>query len=128
MNRDSTIISMALIATGVATCLLLGNPQMDGWGALQQSAAEKSLQPPVYRPEENAAQKLEQIEAEMAMLKAQMDMLSKRLAESRPTLVSSDLQKREEVNRGIVFDKGPAILREGDGLLAPVAEVLPGNL
>jgi hypothetical protein len=96
MNLDATIISVSLIATGVATCILLGNPKMDKDYAVREVAAEKSLQPmsAVLQSENNNHQKLEQLESEVADLREQMAILVRRMAETNQKL--SHLQLKSE--------------------------------
>jgi hypothetical protein len=89
MNLDATLISVSLIATGVATCILLGNPQMDKRYPLSGMGAEKSLGPltSVMQGDEKAYQKLDQLESEVADLKEQMDTLTQRMAETNPKVL-----------------------------------------
>ena|GEM_PF-6079678 len=84
MNLDATLISVSLVATGVATCVLLGNPQMDKRNPLTDMGAAKTFSPQtsVMQGDEGAYQKLEQLESEVAALKEKMNSLTEQLAEA----------------------------------------------
>jgi len=88
MNLDATVISISLVATGVATCILLGNPQMDNRYAADDAGLEKSLQrlAPITSGPDQTHQKLAQLESEIAGLKEQMEVLVSRMAEANQKL------------------------------------------
>jgi hypothetical protein len=85
MNRESTIVSVSLVATGVATFIFLGNPEMDNYYPMAQASQEKSLlrlgPSDVY---ENTDKKLAALESEVADLRRQMASLSEQLAGNVP--------------------------------------------
>lgn len=81
MHRDSTVVSISLVATGVATFIFLGNPEMDNYYPAAHMGEEKSL--PQLRSSgslENRDKKLAELESEVAALKQQMEILSERMA------------------------------------------------
>ena len=85
MNRESTIVSVSLVATGVATFIFLGNPEMDNYYPIAQASQEKSLlQLGPSDGYENTDKKLAALESEVADLRRQMASLSEQLAGNVP--------------------------------------------
>lgn len=104
MNLDATVISVSLVATGVATCILLGNPQMDHRFALDDVGSEKSLLPlaPIANTQDHTHQKLAQLEAEVAGLKEQMEVLINRMAEANQKISRLGSQSTADAEQEVI--------------------------
>ena len=106
MNLDATVISVSLVATGVATCILLGNPQMDHRFALDDVGSEKSLLTlsPIANTQDQTHQKFAQLEAEVQKLRADN-------AKLRSEIRAMIRREREEMERTLPPDRVASLPR-----------------